>query len=60
MPKTHRDTLDCLTAELHDCYRSLVKAEMAWEEKRGDHVQAAMASMERAFQLVSDLKAAQS
>jgi hypothetical protein len=54
-----RDTVDCLIAELTDAYRSLVKCEMAWEETRGQHIAAATQSLERAFQLVSDLKAAQ-
>ena len=60
MPKPQqRDTVDCLVAELTDAYRALVKCEMAWEETRGQHIMAATQSLERAFQLVSDLKAAQ-
>jgi hypothetical protein len=53
-----RDTVDCLIAELTDAYRSLVKGDVAWEETRGQHITAARESIERAFQLVSDLKAA--
>jgi hypothetical protein len=60
MPKPERrDTVDCLIAEMTDAYRALVKGEMAWEETRGQHITAARESLERAFQLVSDLKAAQ-
>jgi hypothetical protein len=61
MPKPERrDTVDCLMAELTDAYRSLVKGDIAWEETRGQHIAAAMASLERAFQLVSDLQAERS
>jgi hypothetical protein len=52
-----RDSLDCLIAEMTDAYRALVKGEMAWEETRGQHITAARESLERAFQLVSDLQA---
>jgi hypothetical protein len=59
MPKPERrDTVDCLIAEMTDAYRALVKADIAWEETRGQHITAATQSLERAFQLVSDLKAA--
>jgi hypothetical protein len=55
-----RDSLDCLIAELTDAYRALVKCDLAWEETRGQHIDAARASIERAFQLVSDLQAERS
>ena len=57
MPKTHRDTLDCLLAEMTDAYKALVKCDVAWTETQAGLIREAMASMERAFQLVSDLQA---
>jgi hypothetical protein len=61
MPKPQqRDTVDCLIAEMTDAYRSLVKCDVAWEERRGQHIAEAQASLERAFQLLSDLRAERS
>jgi hypothetical protein len=59
MPKPERrDSLDCLIAEMTDAYRALVKCDLCWEETQGQHIAAARESLERAFQLISDLQAA--
>jgi hypothetical protein len=54
-----RDTVDCLIAELTDAYKALVRCEMAWDETQDILIRDATASIERAFQLISDLQAAQ-
>lgn len=62
MNDTHRDTVDCLLSELKDAYEALGEDQFDRLTPDGMSGQAERAriSIERAFQLVSDLKAAQS
>ena len=63
---TYRDTVDCLLSELTDAYEELDALRVASEDWTADVIERwvytknALASIERAYQLVSDLKAAQS
>jgi len=66
MNDTLRDTVDCLLSELKDADEALGEA-LAWPsygdsvvENVQGYAADARASIERAYQLVSDLKAAQS
>jgi hypothetical protein len=52
-----RDTVDCLIAEMTDAYKALVRCEGAWDETQDILIKDATASIERAFQVVSDLQA---
>jgi hypothetical protein len=52
-----RDSMDCLIAELTDAYKALVRCEGAWDETQDILIKDATASIERAFQVVSDLQA---
>lgn len=55
---THNDTIDCLLAELKDVYRRLREVpEASTPGAVLDLVYDAEESLERAYQLVSDLKA---
>ena len=58
---THRDTIDCLLCELKDAYEVLKESDYARNEVEiAEATSAARASIERAYQLVSDLKAQES
>jgi hypothetical protein len=58
-----RDTVDCLIAELTDAYEALARLLFAFRETDAqdwDDFNAVRDSIERAFQLVSDLQAERS